>query len=119
MAGGMKDLIGLPDRFRAVLSKLTYKDWQFYLGIIDPSHFFLQVRFFEDKVPHHGRKWLLSQFMTDSEVVQTALLAVLTAEEHEARERFKYNGQAIYGPHQNADDLARYPARLDAREDDK
>ncbi len=114
------ELLGLPDRFKTILSKLTYKDWQFYLGILDPTHFYLQMRFVDDAMednpqPHRGRKWLLSQYMSDSEVIQTAMLAVLTAEEHEARERFRYNGQAIFGPHQNAEDLARYPARLDVR----
>jgi hypothetical protein len=37
--------------------------------------------------------------MTDAEILGTALKAVLTAEEHEARERFLYLGRAVYGPH--------------------
>lgn len=86
------------------------------LNSVDTHTMYLQLRFEADGRAHHGRKWLLSQHMTDSEVVQTALLAVLTAEEHEARERFRYKGQAIYGPHQSAEDLVRYPARLDVRE---
>lgn len=45
------------------------------------------------------RKWLLSQHMTESELIQTALKCVLTAIEHEAREQFKYKGRAIFGPH--------------------
>lgn len=46
-----------------------------------------------------GRKWYISQHMTESEVLQTALLAVLTFEEHEARECFRYQGKQLYGPH--------------------
>jgi len=64
---------------------------------------------------HKGRKWLLSQHMTDSEIVQTALLAVLVCEEHEARERFRYRGAAIFGPHQDVEDLVRHPAKLSVR----
>lgn len=52
-----------------------------------------------------GRKWRLSYHMTKSEVVQTALAAVLAAVEHEAREHFLYQGRAIFGPHFNVDDL--------------
>ncbi len=51
------------------------------------------------------RKWYLSEHMTESELVQTALKCVLTAIEHEAREQFKYKGQAIFGPHFNVNDL--------------
>jgi hypothetical protein len=46
-----------------------------------------------------GRKWRLSPHMTAGEVVQTALLAVLAFEEHEAREAFRWRGRAIFGPH--------------------
>lgn len=52
-----------------------------------------------------GRKWFLSPHMTKSEVVQTALKAVLAWEEHEAREKFKYRGQAVFGPHLDVDAL--------------
>jgi len=37
--------------------------------------------------------------MTPSEVVQTAFKSVLTAEEHEAREAFRYRNEAIFCPH--------------------
>src|SRR5579864_7229094 len=52
-----------------------------------------------------SRKWFLSEHMTKSELVQTAFKACLTAEEHEARENFKYKGEPIYGPHFNVDAL--------------
>jgi hypothetical protein len=46
-----------------------------------------------------GRKWILSDHMTDGEVVQTAMAAVLAWYEHEAREAFKFRGKAIFNPH--------------------
>jgi hypothetical protein len=52
-----------------------------------------------------GRKWKWSQFMTKSEVVTTALKAVLQYEEHEARENFKYKGLSIFDPHYDIDSL--------------
>lgn len=45
---------------------------------------------------------------TKTEIVMTALKAVLAAEEHEARERFKYRGEAIFSPHVDVDDLYRF-----------
>lgn len=52
-----------------------------------------------------GRKWLLSSHMTPSEIVQTALKAVLTAMEHEAREDFTYRSRAIFAPHFDVEQL--------------
>ena len=52
-----------------------------------------------------GRKWRLSPHMTDSEIVQTALKAVLTAYEHEIRELFKYRDVPIFDPHYDVEKL--------------
>ena len=46
-----------------------------------------------------GRKWLLSRHMTETEVVQTAFLAVKTWGEHETRENFRYRGDCVFSPH--------------------
>jgi len=52
-----------------------------------------------------GRKWKWSQHMTKSEVVTTALKAVLQYEEQEAREKFKYKGLSIFDPNYSVDEL--------------
>lgn len=46
-----------------------------------------------------GRRWIIEEDATEGEVVRTALKAVLTAIEHEARENFAVNGEAIFDPH--------------------
>ncbi len=56
-------------------------------------------------LPWKGRHWRLSEHMTDGELVQTAFKAIMTALEHEARERFTYKGKAIFGPHLDVDKL--------------
>jgi hypothetical protein len=69
-----------------------------------------------------GRQWRISQHATKSEVVQTAMKAVLTALEHEAREEFLYADTAIFGPHFNVDDLvvlAKHAGCAGARKDDR
>lgn len=53
--------------------------------------------------------------MVKSEVVATAMKAVLAAEEHEARELFKYRGKAIFNPHIDVDALAGVCEKVETR----
>jgi hypothetical protein len=88
----------------SIVADIVYKDWTFYIGEKDET-LYLQVQFdvrdslTKELMSHRGRKWLLSEFMVKSEVVQTAFLAALTAEEHECREHFTYKGERIFSPH--------------------
>lgn len=99
------------DRFRDVLGRVEYKDWRFRIGG-ESRRYWMQVEFHapdtdadSDASGHvepdvqRGRKWLLSEHMTESEIVQTAFTAVLAAEEHECRELFRVEGVAVLGPH--------------------
>jgi hypothetical protein len=66
-----------------------------------------------------GRKWFLSEHMTDGEVVQTALMACLAASEHEIREQFKYRGVSIFDPHYDIErlvELRKDPASIKERD---
>lgn len=108
------------DEIRGILDRVEYKDWRFYLGF-DGDRPYLQVHFVAPDAMtgirgvEHGRKWFLSRFMSKSEIVQTALKAVLTAEEHEARENFLYLGRRIFGPHIDVDALLEASERTDTR----
>lgn len=100
------------DHMCEIVADVTYKDWKFTIGD-DDGHPWLQVSFpaVDNYAPHimniqTGRKWRLSRFMCKGEVVQTALAACLAAEEHEARELFRYKGQSIYDGHYDPDALA-------------
>ena len=82
---------------------------------------FLQVQFkavdigcddISPKRLQHCRKWQLSEFMTPTEIVRTAFLAVRQAEIHECEENFKYMEVSIYNPHRDVEDL-----RMAVRED--
>lgn len=105
-------------RFSALLANLEYKDWSFYVGSRLDGMLYLQVSFIapDNDAPGHppcrqqGRKWLLSPHMTDSEFIQTAFKAVLTAEEHEARELFMYKGVAPFAPHFDVEELVKLAA---------
>lgn len=112
-------------RIESILRDIKYKDWEFRLNE-DAGCMTLQVEFaapdLDDMherriIRHRGRKWRLSYHMTKSEIVQTALMAVLAAEEHEAREQFKYRGRAVFGPHFDVDDLVKLYVDGQIRED--
>lgn len=87
-----------------ILEAITYKDWRLRSGGMGDG-FFLQVAFparcTETGQPQTqtGRKWYVSSHAEPGEVVRTAFMACLAAEEHEAREAFRYCGKAIFGPH--------------------
>ena len=61
-----------------------------------------------------SRKWMLSEHMTDGEIVQTAFLATKIAIEHELRETFYYKGQPIFDPHYDLDKLHALRSQPDA-----
>ena len=59
-------------------------------------------------MPWNGRWHRLSYHMTDGEIAQTMLHAVLLASEHEARENFKVDGVPVFQPHFDLDALVRF-----------
>lgn len=98
------------DEMKAVLAQVKYKNFEFV--ILQPAFgLLLQARYFEEDIVtgkselQYTRKWHLSQFMTKSELVQTALKLCLTAAEHEVRENFVYRDKRIFGPHFDVDKL--------------
>lgn len=98
-------------RFTAWACQVKYLSWRFNIGF-SGNEVWLQIGNMDgidnvtgDPWPWKSRKWRLSKHMTKSEFVQTCLKAVLTAEEHEVRERFFYRGKAIFAPHFNVDEL--------------
>ena len=62
-----------------------------------------------------GRKWDISQYMTESEIVFTVFKALLTFVEHELRESFEYKGHKIFDPHTSVEALMVACKTLDVR----
>lgn len=108
---------------QAILFRITFQDWHFKMGQMGDG-FFIQSRFLasdtEGGIPtrswQSGRKWYVSPHSTESEVIQTALKAILTAVEHEAREQFLVDGKAIFGPHLDVEALLELADRTTYRE---
>ena len=94
------------DMLLDIIKDIKYKDWQIKT-VVEKDILFIQAYFkdscacrnLDEEFEHYCRKWRISKRMTKSEVVQTVFLAILTAEEHEIRENFKYKGRAIFAPH--------------------
>lgn len=107
-------------QMQTILNDISYKGWRFR-AIRAIGCTYLQV-YFEapdtetgEILTQRGRKWLLSFHMTPSELVTTALKAVLTAEEHETREAFRWRDRAIFSPQFDVEALYEIAMREDRR----
>lgn len=87
-----------------VLVRISYKDWQLCYRY-DGDRLMIYWDFAAPCTTTgivqrwQSRKWPLSMHMVEGEIVQTAFMAALQAEEHESRESFKYKGIAPFNPH--------------------
>lgn len=99
---------------RAILAEVTYKPgWTLDTDIDGRGEAYMVWRWRAPDASGHyggtmavsGRRWFISPYMSRSELVNTALLAALTAEEHETREFFRYKGKRVFNPHVNVERL--------------
>lgn len=102
--------IGLPMGLVLTFEELDHAD-RWVLRVGDPN---AKDNVTGDPLDWKGRKWLLSEYMTDGEIVQTAWLACQVAVEHEMRETFTYQGQAVFDPHYDINKLVALRAQPDA-----
>lgn len=106
-------------------SNIQYKDWDFFIGERYGTPY-LQIKFWAadntdktGKKPleyQHCRKWMLSEWMTPTELVETAWAAVQRAELHEAAELFEYKGVTVYNRHTNVEKLVEIHSQAAALE---
>lgn len=78
------------------------------------NYIYLQVVGVTGTYRWQGRKWLLSPHMTDGEIVQTCLLATISAQEHEIRETFFYRGEKVFDPHYDIEKLVELRSQNDS-----
>ena len=116
-------------RFADIISDITIQDgWELHL--LEDSVYkdaegngrpYIQIQFDDrDNVTgeayrSHCRKWYLSPYMTNQEIVRTAYKAYEAAILHEMQEKFLYRGTMIYGPHTNLEGLVEVGTKLDKR----
>jgi hypothetical protein len=99
------------DQARAIIDNCSFYDYTFVVRESEKNGMVLQASYIEPDIVtgkpevQLTRKWVLTPFMTKSEVVQTAFKCVITSMEHRTREHFRYKGKAIFGPHFDVDAL--------------
>jgi hypothetical protein len=104
---------------QSIIEELSFRDWRFVLDVND-GNYYLHVEFDAPDAhtgmmtPQRGRRWILEPGIDRGQVVQTALMAVLAAVEHEAREDFRYRSQPVYGPHADVEALHELTSRRQA-----
>ena len=93
-----------------IISDISYKDWSFFIGDMG-NGLFIQLKFKEidsqtgELKEMAGRKWYISSYATEDEVVRTCFLAIMVASEHEIRESFLFKKSKIFGPHISVESL--------------
>jgi hypothetical protein len=96
---------------RRHLEDIAFENYAFLIFRHEERYLYLQATYIDADVTtkqptmQHTRKWLLSEHMTKSELVQTAFKCALTSMEHRAREAFRYRGKRVFGPHFDVDAL--------------
>jgi len=104
------------DQIKEILGKVIYKDWE--LRVIDKHDdtVLCQWIFWAADINSTNtndqkqscRKWYISLYSTDSEVIRTAYLAAIQAEMHEINENFLYDGVRLFDPHTDLVELSGY-----------
>jgi hypothetical protein len=100
------------ETIKSIVSNVSFNDWTFRVDTNADDSPYLQVLFIDkDRITgaeeiQRCRKWQLSYYMVNSEVVRTAFKAVEAAMLHEVQEAFKYKGARVYNPHVDLDSLA-------------
>ena len=108
-----------------IVDQISFREYNLYVLWNERGQMYLQASYHEPDVVtgkvelQQTRKWILSEHMTKSEIVQTAFKACLTSMEHRTREHFLYKGERVYSPHYDVEalvDLCR-SQRFDERPD--
>ena len=94
---------------RAILDKVEFMDRKYRL-MEKGDGFLLQIEYLEADIDNPGdptptlqraRKWYLSAFSTETEIVETAFKATRVSMDHVLKEHFTYKGRRVYSPHFN------------------
>ena len=98
------------EKVRAVLAEVAFKESHFAVEA-SKGGFLIELVCEEQDAQTaapellHGRKWHVPAAANASDLVRTAFKAVVTWQEHEAREKFLYRGVPVFGPHCDVESL--------------
>lgn len=115
------------EQIRSVIDAIEYREVGMgfrFCKLDDDGHYTLQVEVSEESplakdivtgeiAGWRSGKALISQWMTENEIVRTAHQLVVRAYMHEIDERFRYKGRCLFNPHLDPSKLAAHAGRLD------
>lgn len=113
---------------KAIISQISFMDRTFRI-LEKGDGFLLQLQYYEADIENptgppllqRARKWYISPWMTETEIVETAFAACRRSMDHMLKEHFTYQGQRVYSPHFDIKarlDLA-HRKQFDRRPDDR
>ena len=101
------------EHIQQIIDRITYKpEWEFHI-FPKGDGFLIQIRFVAaDNITgknemQYCRKWYVSSHAVENEVVTTVFKAIIAAEEHEIKEKFKFDRVMIFNPHLDYTELAK------------
>lgn len=106
----MDDRLGQPrlglEDVRRIVGAVAFMDRKFRV-MERAGGFLLQLEYYEEDVDHpergpqlqRARKWYVSPFSTETEIVETAFKACRVSMDHVLKEHFTYRGRRVYSPH--------------------
>lgn len=92
---------------REIVSQVQFMDRTLHVEERDGG-FHLQVQYLELDIDQpdnpepqlqKARKWYVSAFSTETEIVETAFAACRRSMDHVLKEHFMYKGRRVYSPH--------------------
>jgi len=90
----------------AIISQISFMDRTYRL-LEKGDGYLLQLQYYEADIENpegppvlqRARKWYISPWMTETEIVETAFAAARRSMDHVLKEHFTYKGQRVYSPH--------------------
>lgn len=94
------------EEIQKILDDVSFQDRKFLL-LEKGDGYLVQMEYFEADVEKPGsepisqktRKWYISPFMSESEIVETCWAMVCRSQLHIASEHFEYRGRRVYSQH--------------------
>lgn len=91
---------------RGIVANVSFMDRTFRV-LEKGEGYLLQIEYMEKDIvtgeleKQSARKWYVSPFSTETEIVETAFKAARVSMDHVLKEHFKYEGIRVYSPHFN------------------
>lgn len=92
------------DEVLEIVGRIEFMDRKVVVSQVGEGYH-LQVQYMEVDVDtgkmelQKARKWYISPYSTETEIVETAFKACRTSMDHVLKEHFLYRGRRVYSPH--------------------